>query len=394
MGFLSGRVSFERFRVISGAPRQFGQDHIETLEKYSIDRMKIESPDQPRIGFLAGEHLLDLRFGLEKNIINDALHFGIRIDSDQIPAAIKRAWLQMELAALTADNPSGRPTKVQRQEAKEAVEARCEEEARSGKFRRMQQFPVLWDVRNSVLYFGGSSASAMEQSQDLLEQAFEVELERITSGKLAQAWATEAKQRKALEAAAPCGFLSQDDSPGEVLWWNGHSENYDYLGNEFLLWLWWHWDTESDTLTLPDGSEATGMFARTLSLECPRGESGKETISAESPVDLPEAWQAIQSGKLPRKAGLTLVRYGEQYELALQAESFAVGGAKLPPSEADEERSELEDRIDRVRNLSETLDLLYQTFCQRRLGKSWTSDLQQMRSWLKAKPGSAKKPAA
>ena len=37
----------------------------------------------------------------------------------------------------------------------------------------------------------------------------------------------------------------------------------------------------------------------------PWAESGKETISAESPVKLSEALQAVRSGKLPRKAGMS-----------------------------------------------------------------------------------------
>lgn len=393
MGFLSGRMSFERFRVTGEAPRQFDSEHVETLEQFSIGQAETASLEAVRAGFLAGEHLLDLQFNLEKNIINDALHFAIRLDTDQIPAAVRRAWLQLELAALTVDNPSGRPTRAQRQEAKEAVEARCEEEAQTGKFRRMQQFPVLWDAREGVLYFGGSSGSAIDQFKDLFSRAFDLELERISSGAIAQQWAAEKKQRKALEDVAPSSF-HQHEAHAEILWWNGHSENYDYLGNEFLLWLWWQWETESDTLALPDGTEVTGMLARTLSLECPRGESGKETISAESPVQLPEARQAIQSGKLPRKAGLTLVRHGQQYDLALQAESFAVGGARIQTPDEGEGRGALEDRVDSVRAFSETLDLLFQAFCERRIGKAWNSELGQMRDWLHAKPGARQKPAA
>jgi hypothetical protein len=393
MGFLSGRVTFERFWVSGPAPRQFGPEQVEILERFAIGRTEAALPEQPRVGFLAGEHLLDLNFHLEKNVVNEALHGAVRIDTDQIPAAVRRAWLQMELAALTADNPSGRPTKAQRQEAKEAVEARCAEEAQSGKFRKMQQFPVLWDARHGVFYFGGSSASAVELCKDLFASAFELELDRITSGKLAQAWAAERKQRRALEEVAPSVF--HDVNPqAEILWWNGHSENYDYLGNEFLLWLWWRWETDSDTLALPDGSEVTGMLARTLSLECPRGESGKETISAESPVHLPEARQAIQTGKLPRKAGLTLVRHGEQYDLTLQAETFSVGGARIQTGEESEGRAAAEDRIDSVRNLSETLDLLFQAFCERRIGKRWSGELEQMRGWLESKLNAAQKPAA
>ncbi len=393
MGFLSGRITFERFRVEGAAPRQFGAEHVEVLEHFAIGRNEV-SFDQPRIGFLAGEHLLDLKFGLEKNIVNDALHGALRIDTDQVPAAIRRAWLQMELAALTVDNPSGRPTKAQRQEAKEAVEARCEEEARTGKFRRMQQFPFLWDGRQGVLYFGGSSASAIDQFKDLFAQAFDLELHRISSGKIAQEWAADGKRRRALEDIAPTIFHQPDDSQAEITWWNGHSENFDYLGNEFLLWLWWCWECESDLVELPDESEVTGMFARTLSLECPRGETGKETIAAESPVHLPEARQAIQSGKLPRKAGLTLVRHGEQYDLTLQAEAFAVSGCKIQVGDENEGRGAEEDRVDNLRSLSETLDLLFHAFCERRVGKNWTGDLEKMRSWLATRPTAARKPAA
>ena len=43
-------------------------------------------------------------------------------------------------------------------------------------------------------------------------------------------------------------------------------ESRDFLGNEFLLWLWYTLENETDTLKLADGSEATLMLARTLTL--------------------------------------------------------------------------------------------------------------------------------
>ncbi len=50
------------------------------------------------------------------------------------------------------------------------------------------------------------------------------------------------------------------------------------------------------------------MLARTLLLDCLRSLSGNETIRSESPVKLPEARRAIQAGKVPRQAGMILVR--------------------------------------------------------------------------------------
>lgn len=402
MPFLSGPITFDCFRVGGDEISQFGMKQVEVLQRYAIDQLQTSATEQADVGFLAGVHLFDCEFDLEKNVIGDALHCAMRIDTNQIPSAIRKAWLQIELAPLIADNPSGRPTKAQRQEAKEAVEARCEEEAKSGRFRRMQQFPLLWDARNSLLYFGGSSSTAEELFIDLCVRAFDLDLGRLTAGRRAQEWAAEARKRKTLEDTLPSEFLRGDGS-AEISWWNQEAGNYDFLGNEFLLWLWWQWETQSDTIALPDGSEVTGMIARTLSLQCPHDEFGKETITAEAPSRLPEAAQAICSGKLPRKAGLILVRHGEQYELVLQAETFTVSSAKIRADESSneeaakridvtaDERGALEDRIESVRALAETVDLLFRAFCERRIGKSWSGELQGIRQWLKKGAGRSRK---
>ncbi|MCP4191992.1 MAG: hypothetical protein GY768_15375 [Planctomycetaceae bacterium] len=389
MGFLSGSTTFQRYWITNDPTPALGTDHLEILEKAKIGSFKTSALDQPSVGFLAGSHLLDTQFALEKNVIVDAMHFGVRIDTNQIPAAIRNAWLQMELLPLAVDNPSGKPTKAQRQEAKEAVEALCETEAASGKFRRMQQIPILWDALNDSLYIGGTSPNANELTIDLLERSFGLELERVSSGALAKAYASDGDQLGELYKIGPATF-HDDQSGGNIIWWNGMAENFDYLGNEFLLWLWWQWETESDTISLADESKVAGMFARTLTLNCPLGESGKETISAESPVALPEAELAIRSGKLPRKAGITLVRNGEQYEFALQAETFTVGSAKIKQiDDGTANDNTTEDRIQSIRDLTETLDLLFEVFFQRRVGKAWKNELKKMRQWL-GTDGSAK----
>jgi hypothetical protein len=383
----------ECFRIDGEQPRQFGPEHLKILEQFAIGQIETSSPEEADVGFLAGGHVFDLDFDLEKNVIGEALHCGVRIDANQIPAAVRKAWLQIELAAFTADSATGRPTKAQRQEAKEAVAARCEEEAKTGKFRRMQQFPLLWDARQSILYFGGTSATAGEQCCDLCSRAFGFELGRLTAGRRAQEWAAEAKRRKALEEVTPSA-LRPGDASADIAWWNHESGNFDFLGNEFLLWLWWRWETQSDTIALPDHSEVTGMFARTLSLQCPRDESGKETITAESPVHLPEAAQAIRTGKLPRKAGLILVRQGEQYELTLQAETFTISGAKIQTEDTEEKvegQGILEQRIESVRGLHETVALLFRAFCEQRIGKNWPGELEHIRRWLKTDATKAKK---
>jgi hypothetical protein len=125
------------------------------------------------------------------------------------------------------------------------------------------------------------------------------------------------------------------------------------------------------------------MISRTLQLECPRGQTGRESISSDGPSKLPEAHRALQAGKLPRKMGLTIVRHDAPYELTLHAETLAIGGAKLPPPEAEDERARLEERVTRLRDMLETLDLLFAAFIQQRLGDAWTKESAKIKKWLR-----------
>jgi len=379
MPFLSGSLSFERFRVEKFDFDSFDQEHIELMEKHAAGKFQTDSTENVHLGFLGGAHLFDQDFTLDKNLINDAVHFGIRIDTNQIPSAIKNAWLQMELAAAGRDNPNGVPTKSQKKDAKEAVEQRCEVEAATGKYRKFQPFSLLWDYGYEMLYFGGTAGTASGHCADLLERVFEVELGHVSAGTIAQAWAIEADRYSEMDDLVPAAFI-EGPSHGSVAWANEHSQAPDFLGNEFLLWLWWMLETQTDTITIAGDSEVTVMLTKTLTLECPIGESGKETITAESPVKLPEAMQAIQYGKLPRKSGMVLVRDGQQFDLTLQAETFGISGAKIVLD--DDADFEAEDRIEAVRTLCDTVDGLFHVFCDRRTDALWSQDLNAIRDWL------------
>lgn len=394
MGFFSGRMSFDRFRVESPAIRKLGQKHVELLEQFAISQAGEPGLDETSIGFTGGAHLLDSNFSLEKNVCDDVLHCGIRIDTTKVPAALRKAWLQMEAESLIAKEPSRRLSKVERQQVNEAVEQRSREEASDGRFRRMQHVSLLWDAGEQCLYLGGGGPAATEQCLDLLSRAFKLSLARVTAGRLAEEWCAANDQKGAWEALAPAVF--HGDASGAIAWVHDLSANFDFLGNEFILWLWWHLEAESDTLRLADGSEVVGMLNRTLSLECPEALSGKETITAESPVRLPEAMHAIGAGKLPRKSGLVLARHDYQHDLVLQAETLSVGGAKCQVATSEEagKAGGIEERIAGLRHLVETLDLLYGAFCQRRFGKAWTREVDQIRRWLQKKAGPSKRSAA
>ena len=378
MGFLNGRVTYVRYRVGGDGPLPFGEEFLEKVESHAIGKHGMgDAADGITFGWSAGDHVLDLNFGADKNILNDALHLAIRVDTDKIPGDLLRAYIRIETDARAHLNPTGFANKAQKLEAKEAARARAEAEAADGRFRRRKHYPLLWDGTSNILYAGTNSASILDRLQNLFRETFDRPLEPISAGSLAAEGSN--------QDFSPVAFLGNDPlAITQVAWAESDPTRPDYLGNEFLLWLWHALQNDGDTIALFDGSEATVMFAKILMLDCPRGMTGSDSLKDEGPSKLPEAFRAIQSGKLPRKAGLVIVRQGIQYDLTLQAESLAVSGLALPKVEGASGLEAQIARIDSLRHLVETLDLLYDSFRRRRSGPEWAGDLGRIRLWLQA----------
>jgi hypothetical protein len=381
MGFFSGRVTFARYRVAGPSPGLFGPEHLQRLEALGIGKQKVAASDGVEVGWTAGGHLLDTRFDLAKNIVNDTLHFALRVDAQKVPADLLRAYAEVELEALASKNPSGLPSARQKREARDTARQRLEDEARDGRFLRRKTYDLLWDAQSNELLVGTTALTVVERLLTLFQHTFGHGLEALTAGRQAFRLAEPRQQTRGVDDARPSAFVP-GTSAAEVVWVPDEGSR-DFLGNEFLLWLWYMLDAEHDTLKLGDGSEAAVMVARSLALECPRGQTGKESITSEGPTRLPEALRAVQAGKLPRKAGLTVARHDQQYELTLQAETLAVSGARLPTPEAAEGRARLEERVGQLRHLLETLDLLYDAFGRLRVSDVWGKELAKIQKWLR-----------
>jgi hypothetical protein len=224
----------------------------------------------------------------------------------------------------------------------------------------------------------------LERLQSLFRETFDRSLEPITAGSLAMSQSGPGGDDRLRSGLTLFG--SDEEELSTVAWAENAPNMLDHLGNEFLVWLWHALQNESDTVRLADGSEVAVMLAKTLTLDCPRGETGRDSLTDDSPTRLPEAFKALQSGKLPRKAGLVLVRYGAQYELTIQAETLAVSGASLTKPEDDglSAHDIKLARVDSLRHLTETLDLLFDAYRRRRASTSWNKEVSRIRNWLHA----------
>ena len=139
----------------------------------------------------------------------------------------------------------------------------------------------MWDRKSGELLFGTTSVSQIDRLLVHFKQSFGHNFEAVTAGRRAFDLAEVHGRTRNVDDAAPSPFIP-GLSPTDVAWVLDEASR-DFVGNEFLLWLWYQCDDESAEIKLLDGSEATVFLARTLTLECPRGQTGHETITHEGP---------------------------------------------------------------------------------------------------------------
>lgn len=387
MGFLFGTVSYSRFQVVGGSPKRLDDNLMEKFRAHAIGKQRVMRSDREEVGWTGGRHLLDRDFDVEKNVILDCLHLGLRIDGSKVPPELMRAYLQQELDSLREkhSNGDGKNLAKLKKLAAESAKQRVEQEIKDGRYRSQRAFPILWDTRNDVLYVGSVSPAVVERLQRLFRETFDKRLEPLTAGQAGYQWAESTGLTRRVETAQPARFVPHPEGNGhaEVYWSTKDPASRDYLGNEFLLWLWYTLSEESDTISLTDQSDAAVVIVKQLTLECPWAQFGKDVITADGPARLPESRLAIATGKLPRRIGLIVTRQEEQYEFTLAAESLAVSGAILPPLEdVGDGRARVEERVEQVRHLSATVDLLFHAFLAKRLATEWQGELEKIGHWL------------
>jgi len=385
MAFASGAVTFKRFFVQGNVPQQVDEPLLEQLASRAIGADSIRTADHTEIGWTTGEHVLDTQFDFAKNAVADGAHFGLRIDTNKPSTELVRSYQKMnEQTMLEA---SGREflSKAQRREAREQALSRADAEARSGAFRRMKQVPVFWDLKRNELYLGTTSTAVADQLILLFRETFDLALVPASSGELAMRWSALAGETRAFDDCKPAFFINPPegaDLEGDpAAFTEGRSK--DFLGTEWLTWLWYASHVQSPEIVTRLGHAVTVLFEKSLQLECAFKLTGSVAITTDAPSRSTEATVALAGGKRPIRVGLQVASNGQAFSLAVRGDVMHLSSVVLPPPEgANSPRVVFEERIDHLRDLIEAIDSLYHVFLHRRLSSKWAQTLNSIRSWV------------
>jgi len=395
MSIRSGRVSAARFLVHGDAPPLVDETMLGILSDFRFQETEIGAPDEVEAGFVTGEHLLDSEFAYEKNGFGDALLFGLRIDTHRIPSDVKKAYQAVHQGAAAAASPTGFASKAEKREAAELAQRELRDNLAKGLYRRSKLVDVMWDLKRGQIVCGAASDAVAEQLMRVMKEAFAVDLTAVSSGSLAGHWLRNQGKGRDYEDLIPTGFTPppaaarsrHDDADGHsggggntsggggqpierplVPWVVKAVDLKDFVGNEWLTWLWWQAETQEGLINTKGAGEVQLAIDKALDMDCAWDVTGKQTLRGDGPTRLPEAGEALREGKWPRKLGLLLSDGENGWELGVQGDKYTLGSAKLPDIEdAQTARDVTEHRLLMTRKLIDIVDALYRTFVDLRV---------------------------
>lgn len=381
MGFVSGRVTFRRFRMPGFVHTSIDDVFLERLNAAAFGRYGSAAADGVDMGWITPQHLFDVDFGAEKIAVGRFAQVNMRLERNTPPSSILRSYFAIEQEV--ARDASGRDflSKKELREAKDAAKRRAESEARSGAFRRITSIPVIIDLERSMLYVGTTSAGAGEKLQRLFADTFETPLEPVTAHELAGRRAEELGLMRAYEDAKPAHFI---DPPDEIDAdaYTLDPEDRGFFGREFLTWIWYTVENVEGVFELVRNADVAATLIDLAQLKCDFNLTGTANLRCDSPARSVEARAALSVGKQPVKLGLILAARAGEWTLTLDGTKLDVTGLVLPQIEQKEKAAILEARCESMADLSDVLDELFTKFVQTRLSSEWNAVQKAMRQWV------------
>ncbi|MCP4248888.1 MAG: hypothetical protein GY778_17735 [bacterium] len=385
MGFVSGRISFRRYRVCGSHPGTVDEKVVKALRRHVFTEGKAPAADGIETGWIAPTHVMDTQLTVSKISVGRFLHLAMRLDRTAAPPAVLRSYRRMEEQAALEASGKQKIGQEDRRRAHEAADERAEKEARQGAFRRISAHPVLVDLERHQVYFASLGNTANDKLRLLFADTFGATLEPADVSDVAVRLAQDAGWTRACEDAAPCHLIDKPapEQGGPVEFDTKHA----FLGREFLTWLWYEIDQGDGMVALSaDGRGARAQSAgvlieRMMQLDCDFQVTGRDVIYNDNPTGTPEARAALHTGKQPVRLGLTLAADGADYSLVFDAAKMQVSGATLPNCDEPDPSVRLEERCEHAVHLAGLLDGLLAAFLKERFGRNYSGKLARIRRW-------------
>jgi recombination associated protein RdgC len=163
-----------------------------------------------------------------------------------------------------------------------------------------------------------------------------------------------------------------------------------FLGQEFLIWLWFVSEEQGGPLLLPGGSLVTAAVERHIVLESGEGETLDRITCSGLHSELLEARTGLLAGKKIEQARLHIIKDDKEFWVTLTGSTFEYRGVHLPKISGADQQDELAmagqalDILGLYEELHHTIDGLFSMFLAKRLHPEiWGKIAFNINRWIK-----------
>jgi hypothetical protein len=358
MAFESGSVSFRLFLLA----QPVAEEAVKRFAKHALP--PLDSLGEGKVaGWVTGRHLLD------RHVTADTAHYGgyLRLTlvgaERKIPTALFRAECKMEELAQLAASGNERLSARARSEIRESVTSRLLPTMPP----QLKAMPFVAEAEGERLWATALSDGQVEDFAMQFGQAAGITPIPLTPEAAAARRKIDVRQWD-LACYSP-------EAEGEPV--------SDRVGHDFLTWFWFVAEARRGLVKLPDLGEFGLLLEGPLTFVMEGGGAHEIVLRKGEPRVSAEAKAALLAGKKLKRAKIAFARGDEIWSCALDADSFAFRGLKLPQTEQLDAVSRFQDRM---RLLETFCDVFYGTFDQfaqeRNDAKRWPDTLKEIRKWI------------
>ncbi len=162
--------------------------------------------------------------------------------------------------------------------------------------------------------------------------------------------------------------------------------NTEFLGQEFLLWLWYRSETQEGIFPLEDGGRAELWFDGRMTLESEGGGVRESITCSGNQPEMREARFALTAGKQITQAGLKLTAGENEWSFQMDSTWMNFKSLKTPPVMQDRKEDPEGLFYEKVYLLEQpvaVMDVLFRRFIELRLSPQWESEeLPALNRWV------------
>lgn len=163
---------------------------------------------------------------------------------------------------------------------------------------------------------------------------------------------------------------------------------YKFLGNEFLTWLWFVIDSETEQFSDNSNTPFLLEIGNRIIFENIIDDNTIETISIKGDnAGLEEGLLAIKKGSVVTELNLKLTYVEQVWNFNIKGETYNFTGFKHPETEKIEKKEEMEgallEKIYLYGKAVELMDSVFNRFIQIRLSEKWNSEIRNdIKNWI------------